>query len=54
MEDLRKAGDACPAACRLIVMGDLNINFGFPWDEREEVIADLSDKINLVNVARRF
>ena len=32
----------------------MNINFGFPRDEREEVIVDLLDEINLVDTSRRF
>jgi hypothetical protein len=34
-----------PAGCKPVVMGDLNINFGFPRDELEEVIVDLLNKI---------
>ena len=37
--------------CKPIVMGDLNINFGFPRDEREEIIVDLLDKINLIDTS---
>jgi len=47
VDDLRSAWDACPLECKSIILGDLNINFGFPRDEREEVIVDLLDKINL-------
>ena len=33
VDDLRRAWEACPQGCKLIVLGDLNINFGFPRDE---------------------
>jgi hypothetical protein len=43
MEDLRRAVEACPTGCKLLIMGDLNVNVRFPGDEREEVIIDLLD-----------
>jgi hypothetical protein len=42
------AWNACPDGCAPIVMGDLNICFKHPCNEREEAIANLLDKINLV------
>ena len=54
VDDLRRAWDACPQGCKPIVLGDMNINFGFPWDEQEEVIVDLLDKIILIDTLRRF
>ena len=51
---LRRAWDVCPQGCKPIVLGDLNINFGFPRDKREEVIVDLLDEINLIDTLRRF
>jgi hypothetical protein len=35
-------------------MGDLNINVEHPHDEREATLADLLDKINLVDTSRKF
>jgi hypothetical protein len=35
-------------------MGDLNINVEHPRDEREATLADLLDKINLVDTSRKF
>jgi hypothetical protein len=35
-------------------MGDLNINVGFPHDEREEVIVDLLDELCLVDSSRGY
>ena len=51
---MQRAWDACPLGCKPIVIGDFNINFGFPRDEREEVIVDLLDKINLIDTSCRF
>ena len=33
VDDLRRAWDACLHGCKPIILGDLNINFGFPRDE---------------------
>jgi hypothetical protein len=30
VDDLRKAWDACPQGCKPIVLGNININFGYP------------------------
>jgi hypothetical protein len=42
--------------CTPIVLGDLNINIdiGFPWDKREEIIVDLLEEINLLDMLRTF
>ena len=52
--NLRVALEACPADCHPIVMGDLNINVRNPLDDREADIANLLDKINLVDTSRKF
>jgi hypothetical protein len=54
VDDLRGAWEACPQGCKPIVLGDFNINFGYPRDEREEIIVDLLDEINLIDSSRRF
>jgi len=54
VHDLRGAWNACPQGCKPIVLGDFNINFGYPRDEREEIIVDLLDEINLIDSSRRF
>ena len=54
VDDLRRAWEACPQGCRPIVLGDLNINFWYPRDEREEIIVDLLDEINLIDSSRSF
>jgi hypothetical protein len=53
VEDLRAAWEACPEGCMPLILGDLNFNFGKPRDERDEVIRDLIDDIDLVNASRR-
>jgi hypothetical protein len=54
VEDLRDAWDKCPANCKPLLLGDLNINFGSPHSEQEEIIVDLLDKINLANISQKF
>lgn len=46
VEDLRAAWEACPANCKPILLGDLNICFNHPRDNREELIAELLDEID--------
>ncbi len=38
-----------PGGLQTLVMGDLNINVGFPRDKREEVIVNLLDELGLVD-----
>ena len=54
VDDLRKAWEVCPQGCKPIVLGDLNINVGFPRDKREEVIVDLLNEINPIDTSCRF
>ena len=54
VEDLRAAWEACLAGCIPLVLGDLNIDYGEPRNEREELIVDLLNDINLVDTSRRF
>ena len=54
VEDLRAAWEACPEGCMPLILGDLNFNFGEPWDKRDEVIRDLIDDIDLVDALRRY
>ena len=54
VEDLRAAWEACPEGCMPLVLGDLNVNFSEPRDERDEVIRDLIDDIDLVDPSRRY
>jgi hypothetical protein len=49
VEDIWQAAEACPEGCKLLVMGDLNVNSEFPCDEQEEVIVNLLHKLSLVD-----
>ncbi len=51
VDDLRNAWAKCPTNCKPLLLGDLNVNFGYPRSEREEIIVDLLDKINLANMS---
>ena len=53
VEDLRAAWEACPEGCMPFILGDLNVNFSEPRDERDKKICDLIDDIDLVDVSRR-
>jgi hypothetical protein len=50
VEDIQQAAKVCPVGCKLLVLGDLNVNIGFPRDEREEVFVNLLDKVCLVDL----
>ncbi len=54
VEDIRRAVEAYPAGCKLLVMGDLNINAGFPCDKQEGVIVNLLNKLCLVDSSRGY
>jgi hypothetical protein len=54
VDALWAAWNACPDSCAPIVIGDLNICFEHPRDEQEEAIANLLDKINLVDLSCKF
>jgi hypothetical protein len=54
VDDLRAAWATCPSTCKPLLLGDLNIDFGSPRTGREEAIADLLDKINLVNMSQKY
>jgi len=54
VEDLRAAWEACPEGCMPLILGDLNVNFSEPLDERVEVICDLIGDIDLVDASRRY
>jgi hypothetical protein len=49
VDDLRAAWAKCPQNCKPFLLGDLNFDFWAPRTEREEIIADFIDKINLVD-----
>jgi hypothetical protein len=53
VEDIPQATEACPAGCKLLIMGDLN-TIEFPRNELEEVILNLLNKLCLVDSLRGF
>ena len=54
VDNLRAAWEACPKGCIPVVLGDINIDFRDPWHEREELIVDLLDNINLIDMSRQY
>jgi hypothetical protein len=54
VEDICRAAEACPVGCKLLIMGDLNTNVGFPRDKREEVIVNLLEELCLVDLLRGY
>ncbi len=54
VDDLCNAWAKCPANCKPLLLGDLNINFGSPRSKWEEIIADLLNKMNLANMSHKF
>ncbi len=54
VDTLRAAWANCPTNCKPLLLGDLNINFGSPLTKWEETIVDLLDKINLVDMSRKY
>jgi hypothetical protein len=54
VDDLRVAWAARPTNCKPLLLGDLNIDFRSPQTEREEIITDFLDKINVVDTSRKY
>jgi hypothetical protein len=54
VDDLCNTWAKCPANYKPLLLRDLNINFGSPRSEQEEIIADLLDKMNLADMSRKF
>jgi hypothetical protein len=54
VDNLWAAWEACPMGCVPVILGDLNINFRDPRNEREELIVDLLDNINRVDMPRQY
>ncbi len=51
VDDLRDTWGKCPANCKPLLIGDLNINFGSPHSKQEEIIVDLIKEINLADIS---
>ena len=54
VDALRATWATCPSSCKLLLLGDLNIDFGSPRTSQEEAIADLLDEINLVDMSQKY
>jgi hypothetical protein len=54
VDDLRTTWAKCPANCKPLLLGYLNIDFRALRTEWEEIIADLINKINLIDMSRKF
>ncbi len=54
VHDLRVAWEACPADCTPLIVGDLNIRFEDPTDNRADAIVDLLEEINTTNLSCKF
>ena len=54
VEDLRVAWEACPTDCTPLIIGDLNVRFEDPANDRADAIVDLLDEINITNLSRKF
>jgi hypothetical protein len=54
VDDLHAAWAKCPANCKPLLLGDLNIDFKAPQTKQEEIIADLLDEMNFVDRSRKF
>jgi hypothetical protein len=54
VEGIRRAAEACPAGCKLLIMGDLNINVRFPHDKQEKVIINMLEELCLVDSSRGY
>ncbi len=54
VEDLQVAWETCPADYTPLVVGDLNICFEDPADNRADAIVDLLEEININDLSRTF
>ena len=54
VDDLRVAWAARPTNCKPLMLGDFNIDLGTSRTEREEIIADFLDEINVTDTLRKY
>ena len=54
VDDLRIAWAARPTNCKPFLLGDLTIDFRALQTEREEIIADFLNEINVVDTSRKY
>lgn len=48
VDHVQVAWEACPVSCTPNILGDLNINFAYPWNEWEKISVDQLMEINLI------
>jgi hypothetical protein len=54
VDGLCAAWAKCPTNCKPLLLGDLNVDFKALQTKREEIIADLLDKMNFVDRLWKF
>jgi hypothetical protein len=54
VDNLRVAWEACPADCTPLVVGDHNIRFEDPANDRADAIVNLLEEINTTNLSCKF
>ena len=54
VDDLPATWALCPDTCKLLLLGDLNINLRDPRTEREEVITNFLNDIIIVDISWKF
>jgi hypothetical protein len=54
VDDLRATWAKCPPNCKPLLLGDLNFDFWARRTEQEEIIMNFIDKINLINMSRKY
>ena len=51
---VKQAWKECLNGCKPILLGDLNTNILIPRDERQDVIAEMCDSMDLISMASQF
>jgi hypothetical protein len=54
VDNIRVAWEACPTDCTPLIVGDLNIRFEDPTNNRADAIVDLLEEIKTTNLSRNF
>ena len=51
---MRDACAACPTTCKLMVLGDINLDVYNPGDKQEELIVNQLEGHNLINISQKY
>ncbi len=54
LTDIENALQQCPAHCKPLLLGDLNINLEYPRDERDGEVAERMDAVDFGDMSRMF